>query len=96
MAILIPRYAREPFDPKRRSLLVAALEAGVFGAAALPLTATPAAAAVLGNNPGRLPPGRSIYTLEGSSRGTRSRPHAIHDSSLSTAAMPTSCARTVA
>ena len=66
MAILIPRYAREPFDPKRRSLLVAALEAGVFGATALPLTATPAAAAVLGNNPGRLPPGRSIYTLEGS------------------------------
>lgn len=66
MAILIPRYAQEPFDPKRRSLLIAALEAGVFGAATLPFTANPSAAAVLGNNPGKLPPGRSIYTLEGS------------------------------
>ena len=66
MAILIPRYAQEPFDPRRRSLLIAALEAGVFGAATLPLAARPGAAAVLGSNPGRLPAGRSIYTLEGS------------------------------
>lgn len=65
MAILIPRYAREAFDPKRRALLLAALEGGVFGATGLPLLSTPATAAVLGKNPGRLPPGRSIYTLEG-------------------------------
>lgn len=41
MAILIPRYAQEPFHPQRRSLLIAALEAGVFGAATLPLAARP-------------------------------------------------------
>jgi len=66
MAVLIPRYGKEEIDPRRRGLLVAALEAGIFGAATLSATPMSSSAAVLGTRPRKLPTGRSIYTLEGS------------------------------
>jgi len=65
MALLIPRYADEEIDPRRRALLVAALRAGLFGATAVPFMSQGAAAAILGNSPGKLAAGRSIYSVEG-------------------------------
>ncbi len=65
MSILVPRYFKEDIDPRRRGLLIAALEAGLLGPSLALLTSEPADAALLGNAPGKMPAGRSIYLLEG-------------------------------
>jgi len=65
MALLIPRYGDEEIDPRRRGLLIAALRAGLLGATAVPLMSQGAAAAILGNAPGKLPAGRSVYSVDG-------------------------------
>lgn len=65
MAVLIPRFAMEDVDPKRRALAVAALRYGLLGSAAGLLAAPPARGAVFGNRPGKLPPGQSVYRIDG-------------------------------
>ncbi len=55
------RRTEEPEDPRRR-LLVRALALGLL-AASVPGEARPQG--LLGSRPGRLPPGRSIYRIEG-------------------------------
>lgn len=64
MAILLPRYAKEEIDPRRRALLVAALDAGLFGAAALAVPSV-GYAAILGESPKKMPPGKSVYSVLG-------------------------------
>ena len=65
MALLIPRYADEEIDPRRRALLIAALQAGLLGIAVAPLIGRRADAAILGKAPGKLPVDRSIYSVTG-------------------------------
>ena len=64
MALLIPRFANEEIDPRRRALLLLALQGGLFGAGASLLPAT-AEAAFFGSVPRRLGPGQSIFEIEG-------------------------------
>ena len=45
MTLLIPRYAEEEIDPRRRTLLIAALQAGLLGTAVAPLIGQRASAA---------------------------------------------------
>ena len=65
MALLIPRYTDEEIDPRRRALLIAALQAGLLGIAVAPLIGRRADAAILGKAPGKLPVDRSIYSVTG-------------------------------
>ncbi len=65
MAVLIPRFAGEEIDPRRRKLLAAALNAGLLGSVASFLPQQTASAAWFGNVPGKLPVGQSVFRVEG-------------------------------
>ncbi len=63
--MLIPRFAADDIDPKRRSMLIAALKAGLLGGAATLLPAQAARAGFFGSEPAKMPAGRSVYLLNG-------------------------------
>lgn len=65
MAVLIPRYAGEDIDPRRRTMLIGALQAGLLGSAATLLPAQTASGAFFGSVPSKLPEGRSVYLVDG-------------------------------
>ena len=65
MAVLIPRFAGEDIDPRRRRLLIAALNAGLLGSAATLLPAQSASAAWFGNAPRKLSTDRNVFRIDG-------------------------------
>jgi hypothetical protein len=65
MAFLIPRFAHEEIDPRRRALVMAALRGGLLGAALPVAGLRTATGAWFGSVPRRMPAGRSIYELSG-------------------------------
>ena len=71
MAFLIPRFSNDDIDPRRRALLLLALESGLLGAGASLLAPTPANAAIFGSVPRRLPANQSIFEIEGDVRVNR-------------------------
>ena len=73
MALLIPRFANEEIDPRRRALLLLALQGGLLGAGASLLPTTTAEAALFGSVPRRLSPKQSIFEIEGEVSVNRKR-----------------------